>query len=173
MTIIKILSLILFVAFMPKFNVAHTHDCYYDETKEHVEYVCDGPVGENFDQRTYEILYCHNYDSEINRREIKSVSFRNCLISGMTTFNLWEFSGLRALNISHLGFKTLPDYLLKDNIRLERFDVSHNQLSELPTILFDTTPDLTEVDFSFNEINQIYPLLFDNTRKLTGNITIK
>lgn len=164
--IIKSLSFFLILALMPKLNVAHTHDCYYDETQKHVEYICDGPVGERFDQRTYQILYCHNYNSEINRNEIKSVGFRNCLISGMTSFNLWDFDGVLAFNISYFGFKTLPDYLLKSNILLERFNVSHNQLNEIPVILFDTTPHLTEVDFSFNEINQIYPLLFDNTRKL-------
>lgn len=164
--IIKSLSFILILTLMSKFIVAHTHDCYYDETQKHVEYICDGPVGERFEQRTFEILYCHNYKSEINRHEIKSVGFRNCLISGMTSFNLWHFSGARAFNISYIGFKTLSDNLLNSNTHLERFDASHNQLNEVPVILFDTTPLLTEVDFSFNVINQIYPLLFDNTRKL-------
>ncbi|XP_055304389.1 uncharacterized protein LOC129569530 [Sitodiplosis mosellana] len=168
MAIIKSLSFIVFLAIMPSFNVAHTHDCYYDEPTEHVEYICDGPIGEHFNQRTYKILYCHNYDSEIHRSAIKSLGFRNCLISEMTStsVNLWDFDSLRVLNISYFGFKTLPDYLLRDNIQLERFIVSHNRLTEVPVILFDTTPEITEVDFSFNEFNQIYPLLFDNTRKL-------
>lgn len=166
MTIIKSISFILFVVLIPSTIVGHTHDCYYDEAEKHVEYICDGPVGERFDQRTFQTLFCHNYPNEIIRREIQSVGFRNCLISGMTTFNLWDFGDVRVLNISYFGFKTLSDYMFDGNNQLKRLIMSHNELNELPSILFDATPHLTDIDFSFNEIDQINPLLFDNTRKL-------
>lgn len=145
---------------------SHTRDCYYNEIRNHVEYVCDGDVGKRFNQRTNDILYCHNYYSGINRPNVESVSFRNGLIFEMNTFNLWNFSSLRVLNISSFGFEYLPDFLFKVNIWLERVTLAHNNLNELPVILFNNTPELMVVDFSFNQITQINPMLFNNTRKL-------
>lgn len=163
---IRSLSCMIFLLTVLDCIECHTRDCYYNESQNHVEYVCDGDVGMRFNQKTNEMLYCHNYYSGINRTNVESVSFRNCLIFGMAIFNLWNFIGLRVLNISFFGFELLPDFLFKHNIHLERVLLSHNHLNDLPATLFNNTPELTDVDFSFNRITELNPPLFDNTRKL-------
>lgn len=162
----KSLSCTLFLLILSVLIESHTRDCYYNESRNHVEYVCDGDVGKRFNQKTNEFLYCHNYYSGINRTNVESMGFRNCYILEMDTFNLWNFSGVRVLNISTFGFEYLPDFLFKGNSRLERITLSHNHLKELPAILFNSTPHLVEVDFSFNRITKINPMLFDTTHKL-------
>lgn len=149
MKIITSASVILFLAIMPNFNVAHTHDCYYDEPTKHVEYICSGPIGNHFDHRTFQILYCHNYESGIHRNDIKSLSFRDCSFSGMSNLNLWHFSSLRVLNISHFGFESLSERLLRHN----------------PS-LFSNLGELETLDLSNNNIEKIHPYLFVRNKQL-------
>lgn len=169
---IKSLSCLLVLLAVSDLIESHTRNCFYNESRNHVEYVCDGDVGKRFNQKTNEVLYCHNYYSGINRANVTSVSFRNCFIIAMDTFNLWNFSGVRVLNLSHFGFEDLPDLLFKGNIHLERVTFSHNHLKELPALLFNNTPELVDVDFSYNQITHLNPLLFDNNHKLkTANFS--
>lgn len=167
MTIFKS-QLILILVILPCLIEAQTHDCAYDDAKKHVEYACDGSIGKHFDQRTFDVFYCHNYIPGIDRSEIKSLSFHNCLISGFNdhTLNLDKFTNLQVLNISNFGLEQLSDDIFLFTRHLERVTASHNKLRKFSFFLFDYTNEIIELDFSYNQITELEPYPFENNPKL-------
>ncbi|XP_031636519.1 toll-like receptor Tollo [Contarinia nasturtii] len=168
MAVLNAFGLISIILILPYFIAAHTHDCYYDDATKHVEYDCDGNRGVHFEHKTTEVLYCHNYSSAIDRSEIESISFHDCLISGFwdNRLNLDRFVSLRILNISSMGIDQFPSDQFQANRQLERIFASHNKLTMINTYIFDSNRKLIEVDLSYNQINRIYMTMFDNTPKL-------
>lgn len=169
MAVSKVFDLIVIFLILPSFIVSHTHDCYYNDKTKHVEYVCNGNLGENFDHRNKEFLYCHNYTLAINRSEIESIDLQDCLIAEFIDKRLYlePFENLRVLNISFMGLEDLPEVQFLNNRKLERIIASHNKLTSLRSYTFDPTRELNEIDFSYNQISLINSVMFNNpTKKL-------
>lgn len=161
----KELTFVLVIFILTGVGSFEFRDCTYDVTTYHVEYICGVDLGENFSQKTREILYCKNYTSGIHRRNIQILSIQNCDRTQLYERFLDVFQGLRVLNISFTGIVDLFETDIKYNKYLEEIIASHNRLSEIPVDLFIHTSELISLDFSNNRIHRIDSFVFDNVRK--------
>lgn len=143
-------------------------DCYYDDTTNHVEYVCGVAEETNFRRNSYEHLYCNNHASAINRGVIEVLSLRGCTSGSIDYDFFYAYTGLRIFNISSVELRNLYASNFLYHKYVEQIIASHNYLSKIREDLFSNTPVLTSVDFSYNQITQLIWSVFDNVRRLTS-----
>lgn len=137
-------------------------DCYYNETTNHVEYICGDVLGYKFQQKTLSTLYCGNYDYGIDRAAVAILSIRDCEQDKLPYEFFSLFPGIRTFNISFIGLDYIsPDFAFY-HTHLENVIATNNKFSELDGYLFKSTPNLTSVDFSSNLITHLNPDLFEN-----------
>lgn len=162
---------VVFVAFLSVLAIVdafYFKDCYYYQTENRVEYICEGNTGIMFNQRTTANLYCNNfYSPAINRSDIQVINFRACKDKEMHEEFFIVFRSLRVMNISNIELEIINIADLKHCSHLEELIVDHNSLAMLPVELFKYSAELKEVNFSHNRITRLDPFQFDNTRKMT------
>ncbi|KAJ6644586.1 Slit like 3 protein, partial [Pseudolycoriella hygida] len=146
----KSLCLILFVAYAPNINVAHTHDCYYNEAQEHVEYNCDGPTGEHFDQRT--------------SLRVLNISYFG--FEAMPDKMLKDNILLERIDLSHNQLTEVPGKLFDTTPKLIEADFSFNQISRISPLALQNTISMKSLNLSFNKIDAIRASVFSNLPEL-------
>lgn len=117
-----------------------------------------------FDQKANSLeKYCENFQSTLPdncTREtdaIESFQVQQLKIGGCDSATVLDsierFEGLRSLDISHSGYKTL-DWLDFNVIRLEKLNASHNELTNV-NIFQQNASDLVDIDLSYNHLKHI------------------
>lgn len=166
-------SIFLFIQFVLTsrgFALLNYTDCIYDENTLHLEYICDGDVGERYNQRTLNYLYCNNYSSGIIRSKICILSFHDCKSPQRNEyFGLYPLKSLRIFNISSMGVKTLNGKVFETNefeVPIRNINEAHHEILELHSQLFLNQLDLESIDISNNRNFSIENDLFSSNKQL-------